>query len=105
MKLLCVLLCLCLTGCAHTKETTNVINGAALGALAGQIITTSTQGTLIGVAVGTAVGILYNLNKPDPVPPGLTKCHKIIKREYYPDGSYAEKVTERCDGKIELYGY
>lgn len=98
-----LIILLCTTGCSALGL--NTLNGAALGALAGQVITTSTQGTLVGAAVGAAVGILYNLNKPDPVPPGLTKCHKVIKRVYYQDGSYDENITERCDGRIEMNGY
>ena len=57
-----------LSGCASTgtsNTTDGVVGGAAVGALAGQLIGGNTQGTLIGAAVGAAAGGLigYDLDQ------------------------------------------
>lgn len=57
-----------LTGCASTgtsNTTDGVVGGAAVGALAGQLIGGNTQSTLIGAAVGATAGGLigYSLDE------------------------------------------
>ncbi len=57
-----------LTGCASTgtsNTTDGVVGGAAVGALAGQLIGGNTQSTLVGAAIGSAAGGLigYSLDQ------------------------------------------
>lgn len=89
-----------LSGCTHQQKIISM--GTALGAVAGQVIATSTQGTLIGAGVGALLGVIATQDRTDY---GQTRCHKTTKRTYRDGVFIGETVEERCDGYITAPHY
>lgn len=90
-----------ISGCTHQQKIISI--GTAFGAVTGQLIATSTQGTLIGAGVGALLGLMATMDRPADC--GQTNCHKVTHRTYRDGLFVGETVEERCDGYITQPSY